>query len=125
MRTGVALDRTDAGLALLSMRGEHDLDTAPSLRAQLDQLIASANGVVIDLSPATFIDSTILGVILEARRRSDDAGVGFAVVQADGDGGAAVSRVLEVTGLRVELPVHASREEGLAAASSGSRKQTA
>ena len=73
---------------------------------------------MIDLSPATFIDSSILGVILDGRRRAAEADIGFAVVHANGAD--AVDRVLEVTGLRAELPVHARREEAFTeAAGSG------
>jgi anti-sigma B factor antagonist len=64
--------------------------------------------VLVDLSPATFVDSSILGVILDARRIAQERGVGFAVASADG--AAAVGRVLEITGLRAELPVHESIE---------------
>lgn len=100
---------------MLTISGEHDLSTAPNLRRQLDVLLDDGAVTIVDLSPATFVDSSILGVILDGRRRASDAGIGFEVVH--GDGGEAVDRVLEVTGLRTELPVHQSREEALAAAS--------
>ena len=110
MRTGeLALERNDAGLAVVTISGEHDLSTAPNVRRRLDHLLEEGTPTVVDLSPATFIDSSILGVILDGRRRAGDAGIGFAVVHANGAD--AVDRVLEVTGLRAELPVHARREE--------------
>jgi anti-sigma B factor antagonist len=116
VRTGeLALERTDAGLAVLTISGEHDLSTAPELRRRLDGLLDEGAATVVDLSSATFIDSSILGVILDGRRRASDAEVGFAVLHDNGAD--AVDRVLEVTGLRNELPVHTSREEALAAAS--------
>jgi anti-sigma B factor antagonist len=123
VRTGeLALERDDSGLAVLAISGEHDLSTAPNLRRRLDNLLDEGTTVVIDLSPATFIDSSILGVILDTRRRADAAGIGFAVVHANGAD--AVDRVLEVTGLRAELPVHARREEAFADVS-GSGKSPA
>jgi anti-sigma B factor antagonist len=121
VRTGeLALELTDAGLAVLTISGEHDLSTAPELRRRLDVLLEEGTATVVDLSPATFIDSSILGVILDGRRRASDAEIGFAVVHSNGAD--AVDRVLEVTGLRNELPVHARREEALAAAASSSGK---
>lgn len=112
VRTGeVALERNDDGLAVLTISGEHDLSTAPTLRRRIDNLLDEGTATVIDLSPATFIDSSILGVILDGRRRAAEAHIGFAVVHANGSD--AVDRVLEVTGLRTELPVHARREEAL------------
>jgi anti-sigma B factor antagonist len=117
VRTGeIALERTDAGLTVLTITGEHDLSTAPDLRRQLDALIADQTPVVIDLSPASFVDSSILGVILDAKRRAADIGIGFAVLHANGT--SSVGRVLEVTGLRNELPVHRQREEATSAAGS-------
>ena len=110
VRTGeLALERNDAGLAVVTISGEHDLSTAPNLRRRLDNLLEEGTPTIVDLSPATFIDSSILGVILDARRRAADANLGFAVLHAEGAD--AVDRVLEVTGLRAELPVHTRREE--------------
>jgi hypothetical protein len=54
-------------------------------------------------------------VILDGRRRAAEGDIGFAVARSKGSD--AVDRVLEVTGLRAELPVHARREEALIAAS--------
>ena len=116
VRTGeLALERKESGLAVLTISGEHDLSTAPNLRRRLDGLIEEGVATVVDLSPATFIDSSILGVILDERRRATEARLGFAVVRAGGSN--AVDRVLEVTGLRSELPVHTRREEAVAAVS--------
>jgi anti-sigma B factor antagonist len=104
---------------VLTISGEHDLSTAPNLRRRLDSLLDEGAVTVVDLSPATFIDSSILGVILDGRRRAADRNVGFAVLHSNGAD--AVDRVLEVTGLRAELPVHARREDALAAVSGNSR----
>jgi anti-sigma B factor antagonist len=101
---------------VLTISGEHDLSTAPNLRRRLDSLLEEGTATVVDLSPATFIDSSILGVILDGRRRASEHQLGFAVFHSNGSD--AVDRVLEVTGLRAELPVHAQREDACAAVSS-------
>lgn len=124
VRTGeLALERTEAGVAVLTISGEHDLSTAPLLRRRLDGLLDQGTPTVVDLSPATFVDSSILGAILDGRRRAAKAAIGFAVVHADGAD--AVDRVLEVTGLRAELPVHTNREEAFSEVSSDSGKPPA
>jgi anti-sigma B factor antagonist len=116
VRTGeLALERNDSGVAVLTISGEHDLSTASNLRRRLDGLLDEGVATVLDLSPATFVDSSILGVILDGRRRAAEANIGFAVARSNGSD--AVDRVLEVTGLRAELPVHARREEAVMAAS--------
>ena len=111
----ISVERDEADIAVLTVRGEHDLNTAAQLRERLEALIGERRAVVVDLSPATFVDSSILGVILEARRIAEQAGRGYAVAHAEG--APAVTRVLEITGLRGELPVHESVE----AASSDAR----
>jgi anti-sigma B factor antagonist len=118
VRSGeVALDRSEEGLTVVTTTGEHDLSTAPALRSQLDQLIGDGDPIVVDLSEATFIDSSILGTVLQGHRDAAEKGVGFAVAHADGAD--AVRRVLEITGLKQELPVYSSREEALARARDG------
>ncbi len=118
VRTGELALETEAGLAVVTISGEHDLSTAPNLRRRLDSLLDDETTTVVDLSHATFIDSSILGVILDGRKRAAEAGIGFAVLSSDGAD--AVQRVLEVTGLRAELPVYARREEAVEAASGNS-----
>jgi anti-sigma B factor antagonist len=113
----IRLETIEGGPAVLTVEGEHDLHTAPELRRRIDELIETGEPIVVDLSPATFVDSSILGVLLEGRRRATDAGIGFSVAQADG--AVAVSRVLQVTGLRSELPVHETLEQALSSAAKG------
>ncbi len=54
-----------AAVWVLSLHGEHDLSTQPSLREQLQHVRAAGGPIVVDLSPATFVDSTIIGALLE------------------------------------------------------------
>src|SRR3990172_5155280 len=72
----IELDRSGSGVAVLSVQGEHDVYTAPSLTEQVEGLIDERVPFVIDLTPATFVDSSVLRVLLEARRRADEEGVG-------------------------------------------------
>ena len=119
MRTGeIALERGDDGFVVVAISGEHDLSTAPDLKRHIDELVGNGEPTVVDLSAATFIDSSVLGAILDGRRRADEEGVGFAVAQSAG-GAEAVKRVLDITGLKAELPVHSDRA-GAAAAATGS-----
>jgi anti-sigma B factor antagonist len=113
----IRLETPEGGPAVLTVQGEHDLHTAPELRRRIDELIETGGPIVVDLSPSTFVDSSILGVLLDGRRRASDAGIGFAIAQADG--AIAVTRVLQVTGLRSELPVHDTVEQALSTAAKG------
>lgn len=113
----IAVDRDD-GVAVVVVEGEHDVYTAPSLSEQLDALLDEGTPFVIDLTPATFVDSSVLRVLLETRRRADEGGIGFAVALGQDDSGP-VRRVLDITGLVPVLPVHAERDAAVAAARGG------
>lgn len=98
---------------IVILSGEHDLGTAPRVREALSAAATGGKAVLVDLCSAAFVDSSILGALLEARRAALDAGGGFAVA-CSGES-EPVRRVLEVTGLADELPVHSTREAALAA----------
>jgi len=106
-------------VVMVAVHGEHDIASAPALRAAIDEAFGRSQHVVVDLTPATFIDSTVLGVLLSARERAQEEEVGYAVVLDAAAGDVAVRRILEVTGLDVLLPVHTERDVAVAAAAAG------
>ncbi len=101
------------GIEIVVLEGEHDLGTVPQVREAFEAAAGEERALIIDLSPATFVDSSILGAVLDARRHAGEAARGFAVA-CDGTA-EPVRRVLEVTGLMEELPVHPNRETALEA----------
>jgi anti-sigma B factor antagonist len=109
VRKEAAGDRVE----VVVLSGEHDLGTVPRVREALAGVAADQKAVLVDLNSATFVDSSILGALLEARRAAHETDRGFAVA-CSGDA-EPVRRVLEVTGLSEELPVHPTREAALAA----------
>jgi anti-sigma B factor antagonist len=110
----IAVDRGD-GVAVVVVEGEHDVYSAPSLSEQLDALLAEGMPFVIDLTPATFVDSSVLRVLLETRRQADERDIGFAVALGQDDSGP-VRRVLDIRGLVPVLPVHSGRDAAIEAA---------
>ena len=105
-------------MAVLVLTGEHDLYTAPALRDRISALFEEGTPFIIDLTPTTFIDSSVLRVLLEARRQADDSSRGFAVALGE-DESPGVRRVLEVTGLIPVFPVLPARKDALKVAMSG------
>lgn len=88
------IDRRD-GAVVVSLAGELDLYNAEEVRrALLDTLAEGAELLVVDLAEVTFIDSTALGVLIEARSRLSDRS-GFRLAAP----GLEVRRALEVSGL--------------------------
>ena len=67
--------------SVLRVRGAADIATAPGLGVQAAELIRRADrDIVVDLTEATFIDSTALSVLLNINRRATRAGLASAVV---------------------------------------------
>lgn len=108
--------RTEGELLVVEVRGEHDIASAPELRSALESALGEHGGVVVDLTAASFIDSTVLGVLLGAREQARERGRGFAVL-LEADGELAVKRIIEVTGLAPILPVHETFDAAAAAVS--------
>ncbi len=90
--------------AVVSLRGEHEAYTADKLAKQLSALMDEGLAVSIDLRQAAFIDSTVVGVLIAARRRADERGVAFDMLLGRGTGWP-VRRMLEITGLEEQLHV--------------------
>jgi len=114
MRVGSA----ESGVKVLALEGEHDIYTAPKLRDKLSGLVDAGPSLIVDLSETTFVDSSILGALLNARQQAIEAGTGFAVCVAPA-AEPAVRRVFELTGLTDTLPVLDSLELASEAASAG------
>ena len=58
------------GVVIIALHGEHDLSTADELRRVFRAHVADAESrIVIDLTDATFIDSTVLNTILPSPKR--------------------------------------------------------
>jgi anti-sigma B factor antagonist len=82
------------GIFSVSVAGEVDLATAPELKEALGDVVSSgASGVLVDLSNATFIDSTTLGVLMGAVRRLRPTG-GELVIACDD---ANIRKIFEIT----------------------------
>jgi anti-sigma B factor antagonist len=113
----IILDRRD-GVSVVRVHGEHDVFTAPALREQVHAAIEQSAPIVIDLSGATFIDSSVLAVLLGGLRRAREAELGYALI-LPGDDGAPVRRIFEVTGLVPVFAIQPSESEAVAAASAG------
>jgi anti-sigma B factor antagonist len=101
------------GVHVIAMRGELDLATAPRLAVRIDN--ARRNGsrrLLIDLTTASFCDSSGLRALIGCRREVS-AGGGRMVVAAQED--SAVGRMFALAGAHEVLPVYEDFESALAA----------
>ena len=105
-------ESVDAETHVIELGGEVDLYTAPEFKERMVQVIDDGKKrVVVDLSQATFIDSTTLGVLVGGVKRLRPSGGSLALVCTDQN----IQKIFEITGLDRVFPIHASREEALTA----------
>ncbi len=103
------------GVAILTLHGEHDLETAGDVRDAVDQALAEPRPCIFDLRPTAFIDSTIMAVLLETQQRCVELGVGFATALSE-DEVSAVRRVIELTSIGPALSATTDFDAAIAAA---------
>jgi len=100
------------GTFVVGLTGEVDLYTAPELKSELLRLVAEGpNRIVVDLSGATFVDSTTLGVLLGAVKRLRLIGGELVIVCADLN----IRRILSITLLDRAFTIYDTLDDALAA----------
>lgn len=90
--------------SVVLLKGEHDLHTAPDVHDRLNDALSDADAVIADLTAATFVDSSIVGVLLDVRQTAAGASKRFAVCLGPGSSDS-VRRIFDITGLTESLPV--------------------
>jgi anti-sigma B factor antagonist len=106
----LSVDAIDGG-CIVRLAGELDLYNATDVRKALSEAAADKpQRVIVDLSEVEFIDSTALGVLIEASTKLPNR-KGFLLAGP----GLETRRALEISGLDRHFAVHASVDEALAA----------
>ncbi len=113
--TAIVVERAQAGVEVVTITGEHDLSTAPELQRRLDAALDSGAPIAVDLLQTTFIDSTVLRVLICAHEQADARGVGFSVALGESTGHG-VRRLLELTGIEERLQTAPTRAAAIAGA---------
>ncbi|MEH0450187.1 STAS domain-containing protein [Streptomyces sp. B21-102] len=86
---------TTDGIRVLTLAGEIDYDTGPTLREALDASGIPRPRIVVDLNRVTFMDSTGINILIAAHRSLTDAG-GWIRLAAPTE---AVLRTLQIVGV--------------------------
>jgi len=102
-------------LAVVSVSGELNLDTAKRVQTGIDEAgTVGADKVIVDLSETSFIDSSILGVLVAGYRSVTTAagGRGFAVVAVPGS---SVTRLFDLVSVSDVIPIHPTMADAVSA----------
>jgi anti-sigma B factor antagonist len=101
---------THDGAVVVRLAGEIDIYNSDDVRAALDEVTETGpQRLVVDLTDVGFMDSTALGVLIQARSRLENRALLLAAPSAE------IKRMLEVSGIDRHIPVHATVEDALAA----------
>jgi anti-anti-sigma regulatory factor len=103
---------------LVTLHGEHDMSSREAVTMAL-ALARTYSNVLVDLTPCTFIDTTVTNAVLVAagQLRQSDRSLEL-IVPADA---VATRRVLGLTGVLPVVPLHDTRAAALAAVASAER----
>jgi anti-sigma B factor antagonist len=92
--------------------GEIDYAASPKLRELLTRASHSDGPpVIVDLTKATFIDSTAIGVLVGAATKLEEFGSEMAIVCADEQ----ILNIFKIVGLNEVVSINGSRDEALGA----------
>jgi anti-anti-sigma factor len=94
----------DHDRATVALVGEHEAYSADKLTRSLAGLSDEGVATTVDLRQASFVDSTVVGVLLVAAREAEARELGFTLLLGP-ETGWPVRRLLDVTGLARQLDV--------------------
>src|SRR5918997_5930924 len=98
------------GFSVITPPGESDAFVAPRIRSDLADALGGEAPLVVDLTKATFIDSTVVGVLLEGLADCEKRERPLLLLLPD-DAAPGVHRLFEITGLASLLPLVRSWDE--------------
>jgi anti-sigma B factor antagonist len=111
MELGIDVRRVDSH-AVVDVKGEIDVYTAPKLRENLIELVSEgAYQVVVNLEGVDFLDSTGLGVLVGALKRvkAHDGSLSLVCTQEK------ILKIFKITGLTKVFDIHDSVDEATSA----------
>jgi anti-anti-sigma factor len=100
------------GVAAVALRGEHDVSNAADLRSVLETLVADHPIVLVDVTEAQFIDSTVINTLIDADGQARAADHRFILVAGTAP---IVATALRISGLLDYLECASSVEDALSA----------
>jgi anti-sigma B factor antagonist len=110
MNFGIETEQLDEERAVIALKGEVDLYTAPEFKSELIRVIeGGTQNVVIDLTDTTFIDSTTLGVLISGLKRVRPKGGQLPLVITDRN----IKKIFDITGLDRVFPIYEARSSAL------------
>jgi anti-sigma B factor antagonist len=108
-RLAVSVEAEGQNVSVVALSGELDLSTIPLLERRLLDEVNSKAAVVVDLTDVSFIDSSGIGLLIQAFRSGEDDERLHTVI-ADGT---QVDRVFRLAGIDRALPLFMDRRRAI------------
>jgi anti-sigma B factor antagonist len=109
--------RSERGCVIAAVTGEIDISTVGGLRERLFELAEGSEPLIVDLDQVTFIDSAGLGALVGTSRRAAEHGRSLHAVCSQPQ----TRKLLWLTGVDRRIPLEASLDEAVAAASAAEK----
>jgi anti-anti-sigma factor len=103
----IEVDQCDCA-SIITLLGEHDVSTRRSLHKQIERVARHGTPVIVDLSRAKFIDSTIISELAVAHQNGYEIAL---VAPAHYEG----TRLVELIGIGTIVPTYPTRDAAMAA----------
>jgi anti-anti-sigma factor len=100
-----------ARTAVVTLGGDHDVASRDAVADAFRQA-ASGRHLLVDLSGCTFVDSTIIKLLLQTMRQLEDSDARLELVIDTASSGH-VARVAELMGIAEVIPTHGTRSDGI------------
>jgi anti-anti-sigma factor len=95
---------------IVQLRGEHDLRSAARLEREIANVITPGCRLIVDLTDATFVDSSTMNVVLRAHDYVEELGGKMAIASTVGS---EPRRVIELLNLPHDMAGYDSTDEAL------------
>lgn len=99
-----------AQIVAVCLEGDFDLTNAPALDSQINRSLDGGTDLILDLSEASFIDSSVIHVVVRA---AQSAGARKQTIVLQLGTAAIVERVIEIANIEQVLPRAHDRQEAL------------
>ncbi|WP_223167286.1 STAS domain-containing protein [Nonomuraea sp. SYSU D8015] len=99
------------GMSVIAVAGEVDRTNSAQLADYIERIRRPGDHMVFDLAELTFLDSSGLRALLLCAQECGADGVGLHLAAAQG----APARLLTITGVDRQVPMHATVEEAITA----------
>jgi anti-sigma B factor antagonist len=104
-RLAVSVEAEGTNVSVVALSGELDLSTIPLLERRLLAEVVSKGAVVVDLTDVSFIDSSGIGLLIQAFRSGGEERMLHTVISE----GTQVERVFRLAGIDRALPLFMDR----------------